>query len=151
MTTLTKKQHSFISKQPNYQLWIQQPTYLRDDQGRVYGTTDLKAVIFEGHTYTADEDKAAALGMTFDELVAWIQNHDTINVEVWDGDKQPEELSPSIKEQSERIFAAVAKFDPDAIDKLMQEERDTHNRSAVLQVATAALEQLQSEGETEKR
>jgi len=151
LTTLTKKQtHTFISRQPNYQLWIEQPLALRDDAGRKYDQTPFKAVAFENNRYVADEEKAEKVGMTFDQLVEWIQNHEAMGTEVWDEGAPPSELSPTIKEQSERIFAAVAKFDPDALAKLMQEERATHDRQAVIQVATAALEQLQSEGEPEK-
>jgi len=150
--TLTKqKQHRFISKQHNYQLWIEQPRDLRDENGRKYGQTPLKAVEFAENQYTADEAEAERLGMTFDELVKWIQEHPEMNTSIWDEGTPPEAQSPTVKEQSEAIFAAVRKLDPDAIAALMDDERATHNRQAVLQVATVALEQLQGEGESEKK
>ena len=148
-TTLTKKQ-SYISKGPNQQLWIEQPRDLRDENGRKYGQTDLKAVIFEDHRYEATEEKAEKLGFTFDELIAFIEGQPTMNVDIWLESAPPDEQSPTLKEQTEKIFAAVVKLDPDAIGKLMEDERATHNRQSVLQVASAALEQLQSEGEPEK-
>lgn len=150
MTTLTKKQQAFISKQPNYQLWIEQPRYERDDLGRQVGVTPLKAVIFENNRYVADEEKAAQLGMTYDELVKWIETHDAIGTEVWPEGVNPGDLSPTVKERSTAIFAAVAKLDPDAIAAIREDELATHNRPGVIQMCVAALEQLQSEGETEQ-
>lgn len=150
VTTLTKKQQAFISKQPNYQLWIEQPRDLRDENGRKYGQTDLKAVIFENNRYVADEEKAEKIGWTFDKLVSWIQNHEVIGTEVWAEGINPGDLSPTIKERSTEIFAAVAKLDPDAIAAIRADELATHNRPTVIQMCVAALEQLQSEGETEK-
>lgn len=149
-TLTTKQTRTFLSRSPNQQLWIESPHDLRDEHGRKYGQSPLRAVIFENNRYEATPEKAEALGMGFDELIDWIHNHALMNVGVWDEAAPPSELSPTIKEQSERIFAAVAKLDADAIGKLMDEERATHDRQAVLQVATAALEQLQSEGESEK-
>jgi len=148
--TLTKKQHAFIAKQPNYQLWIEQPHDLRDEYGKKYGQTPLKAVIFEDNRFVVTDESAEKVGMTYDELVGWIRNHPDMNSQVWDEGAAPEEVSPTYKERSEAIFAAVAKLDPDAIAAIRDDEVATHNRPAVIQMCVAALEQLQSEGEPEK-
>lgn len=147
--TLTKKQHAFISKQPNYQLWIEQPHDLRDEYGKKYGQTPLKAVIFENNRFVVTDESAEAVGMTYDELIDWIRSHETINAEVWDEGAAPDEQSPTFKERSDAIFAAVAKLDPDAVAAIRDDELATHNRGGVIQMCVAALEQLQSEGETE--
>lgn len=148
--TLTKKQHAFISKQPNYQLWIEQPHDLRDERGVKYGQTPLKAVIFENNRFVVTDESAEAVGMTYDELIDWIKSHEVINAEVWDEGAAPEEPSPTYKDRSDAILAAVRKFDPDAIAAIRDDELATHNRPAVIQMCVAALEQLQDEGESEQ-
>lgn len=148
-STLTKKQRRFNSKVHNQILWIEPPRDLRDESGRKYGETPLRAVEFTDHIFIADEDSAQKLGMTYEELVEWLQSHAEMNTSIWDEGAPPDEAEPSVKEQSRRIFAAVRNLDPDAIAALMEEERATHDRPAVLQTATAALEQLRDEGESE--
>lgn len=140
--TTTTSPRTFIAKCHNLVLVIEPARDLRDENGRRYGTQPPVAVEFTDHLFTADEKSAAALGMSLGELIEWLHAHEMFNSAVWDEAAPPDAVSPTIKEVSADIFAAVERQDPDAIAKIIERERGTHGRGSVLQTAQAALEQI---------
>lgn len=145
--TLTEKKRVYTSKSSNQKLVYQPEKYLYDNNGARRGAELGKYVEFQNHTFIADEESAAKLGLSFEELCAFIESRDGYNATnapnaIWSSDAPPDEVSPTFKEVSDAIFAAVTDVDSDRIGEIIKQERDTHNRPQVLQMARAALEQL---------
>ncbi len=141
--TLTK-QRTFFSKCPNQILVVRQPRPLRDENGRQYEMVPQLSIDFEGNYFIADEASAAKVGMTMDELVAWLYKHEMFNAGIFE-DAPPETQEPSIEVQSKAIIGAAMRQDPDSIQALLEEERATHDRPAVVHAAVAALESIAGE------
>lgn len=144
METLTK-QRTFIAHCHNQVLVIEQARDVRDDVNKKIGVIPSKQIEFADSQFIVTDESAAKVGMTFDELVRWLHDHEqfeAVERGIWDEGAPPDELLPTIKEVSTAIFAAVARQEPDELMAIKERERATHNRLAVLQTADAGLEQL---------
>lgn len=140
-----KKTITFIHKQPNYQLYVRSPKYLRDSQGDRIGLDEGSIIKFENNVFEADEAEAQRLGFeSLDDLRSWLREHKEFNGQLFE-DVMPELQEPTVEAQTRSIFAAVRNEDPAAIKELMDGERATHNRDVVLHAAKVALEQLAGE------
>lgn len=139
---------TFIAKCPNQILVMEQAYDLRDENGRKYGVKPNKQIEFENEVFVADESSAARIGVPLEDIIDHIRNHELFGVSIYE-DSIPEALEPSVESQVKDIYAAASKNDPEAINAIIQGERDTHNRVAVLATARAALEQIAGETEQE--
>ena len=134
---------TFIHKCVNQVLFVSNkgPRYERNSQGDRIGMDEGAQIHFVNNQFRADEDSARALGMSLEELLTFLRSHEMFNASLFEN-AMPEDASPSVKEQTRAIWEAQERRDPDAIDAILKEERDTHNRSVVIDVGTVALETI---------
>lgn len=79
-------------------------------------------------------------------LIAWLRSHKNFNTNgptgFYEAGAAPDEPKPTLNEQMTAIIDAQAELDVDRLTALIDAERGTHNRPAVLQAAEAALRKL---------
>ena len=138
----------FASKSPDLRLVRIAEDVIRNEQGRKvatvapgsrsnerYGVEDDGApwsVEFEGGLYTA----------THATVIDFLRNHPQNGVYFHEQGGASAELQPTLVEQVARIGKAAAALDVDDLQNLLEEEKETHNREAVIQSAEAALREL---------
>jgi hypothetical protein len=138
----------FASKSPNHRLVRIAKDVIRNEGGRKvaevspgsrhnerYGVEDDGApweVVFEGGLYTTEDPI----------IIDFLRTHAQNGVYFHEQGADDVELQPTLVEQMSRIATAAARFDVDDLQQLLNEEKDTHNREAVVQGAEAALREL---------
>ncbi len=152
--TLTKRERIYSSKCHNQILTVKPQRVLRDSNGDSYGLTPVRHVVFSNHQFVANEEAAAALEMTYEELIQFIESRPGFNATnapnaIWSEDTPPDEVSPTFAELSEAILAAATAEDVEALGRIIEQERETHNRAQVIQMARGALSLLAKGGATE--
>lgn len=140
-TTTAVRPATFIHKCPNQILYVKGPRYERNSQGDRIGIDEGTQIHFEGNQFRADEEAAAKLDMSLEELLAFLRGHEMFNASMFEN-AMPEDASPSVKDQTRAIWDAQERRDPDAINELLTEERATHDRPAVIEMGTIALETI---------
>lgn len=134
-----KQTHTFVSRASNLRLVSDPEAVVRNDRGQVVKNYAGSAVEFQNSRFTVDADDKIMYRGEEVPTVEFLRNHPTFNVDFWELGNAPDEPKPTLAEQNEAIYAAAGKRDVNAIAKIVEEEKRTHNRSQVLQVAEAAL------------
>lgn len=94
----------------------------------------LWKVEFQNHMFETDDPV----------LIEWLRAHNLFeNVKgFWEQGAAPDEEQPTLAAQMDSLNDASAAYDRSAVEAVIAEEKNTHNRTAVLQVADAALRRI---------
>lgn len=125
----------FITRYPNLRVVIR-PGHeeKRDVYDRVVreGVASLDAQ-FEKGIFETDDPK----------VIEGLISNPNFERDFWMQGRAPDEPKPTLAEQVTRISSAAAEGNRSEIEAALQEERDTHNRSAVILAAEGALRALE--------
>lgn len=126
-----------------------------EDKGEEFDRTPWK-VEFDNHIFTVDETYKRERGLSESEvqnLLKWLRNHHAFNVNAPSGFYEqgaaPDEPQPTLAHQMKRIAETTAEADVDSLQAVLDLERNTHNRPAILQAAEAALRTFAGGSESE--
>jgi hypothetical protein len=80
------------------------------------------------------------------KLIAWLRSHRLIDFDgpsgFYEADVAVEEQKPTLSEQMAAIIEAQGDFDVEKLQGVLETERETHNRPAIIQAAEAAVRKL---------
>ena len=160
-TATATKPVTFISRFPNLRIVRVAEDVLRNEAGRKVGAIAPGSLQNERHGI---EDDGAPWEINFEGgvfvtddpiLIDFLRNHKPFNpadgsgdrdvmgagcnIDYWEQGAPPEELRPTLAEQSAAIGRFGALGDEEGLKALLDEERATHNRESVTQGAESAL------------
>lgn len=155
--TKPRKRVTFYSRSPNQRLTFESGDVVRNERGRVIDTIPSKSIEFEdtgiGHgTYVFDpSDKDREDWERSDEFLEWLRDHPKINTgregAFWERGAAPDEPEPKLSAQIDAINDGLFKRDREAVEAVLQSERDTHDREVVIDAGEKALLRLDEEGD----
>lgn len=124
---------TFISRSPNLKVVID-PKYPRyNDMGRKIGMNSGERAEFDRHRFTTTDP----------EVADYLRSRPGFNAPSHQGFYEdgaaPDEPKPSIKSQTDAIFAAAQNRDVEAIRAVIEHEDETHKRDQVYAAAQGAL------------
>jgi hypothetical protein len=145
--TKTTTPHRFISKGMHFQI-VHRPPLTRDNNSGGMIVVDRGHIIDFGTPFRVEgNDLPVGTYVTDDpEIVEWLRNADSFNVEFWEQGNEPDAVHPTMQELAPQIAAATAELDTDALHELLKAELATHNRPDVLAVLEASLGHLEANG-----
>jgi len=170
MTESATQPVTFISRFPNLRLVRIAQDVLRNEGGRKVGAIAPGSLHNERHGIEDDGSpwEVQFEGGTFQTddpiLIDFLRNHKPYDpsddsgdrdvqaggygVDFFEQDAAPEEPKPTVAEQQERISRAAVRLDVAELQAVLNDEKATHDREAVVQGAEAALRAI-AEGPTE--
>lgn len=133
---------TFYSKYPDPVICLDTPWTKRTAEGVVYDKYEGEHIWFKNHVAKVTPAQA-------EKLRAKTTERDTFAMlygrDFWEPDRNaPGQLYPTVKEQTMKITRLAAAGDVEGLGKLLDEERDTHNRPEVIDQGFAALETIES-------
>lgn len=137
-TATKKKAVTFISRFPDFKLNRLHPEYVYDGRGKILGT-DIEEdgsdpdVVFEDTVFTTDDPV----------LIDFVRDHEEFERNIWEQGAAPDEPEPRFADQMDKIVAATAVRDVDALNEVINEEESTHNRPQIVQAAESAIERIE--------
>ena len=135
---------TFYSRSPNLRLVFEPEDIQRNERGRVTDRFAARDVQFEKGMYVWDPQKDD------EEILDWLREHPKLNSTresaFWEKGNAPNEARPTLAERQLAITTAAVAKDADALNEIIEDERETHNRDSVIDLATVALEQVTGEG-----
>lgn len=147
-TTIDSKEVTFISQCPG-QVLVKEPMdydVVKVGNRNVVKTLQAVRVEFgEGsnpNIYTTSDP----------EIIDWLREHPQFQVKergFWELGNAPDEPQPTMNSQIEEIGRAAGARDIEALNKVIEVEKDTHNREPVFAAAKGALKGL--EGDEERK
>lgn len=142
---------TFYSRSPNQRLTFEPPDVERNERGRVIRRITGKAVQFENGLYVWDpSDSSRDEWERSEEALEFLRAHEKLNAQregaFWEKGAAPDEPRPTLADQQAAITTAAVAKNADALSEIIEQERDTHNRDSVIELAELALEQVQGDG-----
>lgn len=77
---------------------------------------------------------------TYEDLLDYLRNKPTFNVDFWELGNAPDEPKPTLAERQAEIATATAAGDPEALHRIRDDEQATHGRPDVLTAVQAAFD-----------
>lgn len=142
MTTAVKTQTdkaTFISRFTDLRIVIEPGDVERNHRGQVIRSHPGRAIEFARHRYETDNP----------QIIEFVRNHPRFNIDFWEMGNAPGEPRPTFAEQNTKIIRALAAQDVDAINEVIQEERNTHKRQEVFAAAESALKALAGDDDSD--
>lgn len=130
--TKTNGKVTFIAKCHNQVLTVRKANTVRNFAGEVVNKDPGLRIEFQQHLFTTEDP----------ELIEFVRNHRFFNSQITEEGNEPDRIRPSLRERIDAIMAASAGHDPDALVDIIEDERATHNRVDVIEVAEQALERM---------
>lgn len=163
MPTLTEtKVHRFYSRGREERL-VRQPKVMQETplgrqimlQGSVaysFGP-DGRLELREGQDMLADGPPGPDGQPTMQDAVTWLTEgfqhpdghfgpHSQLNVRVWHEGHEPDRPLPTEDDFLDDVTSALQMLTPEPLAKLLQTERDTHNRTMLVKAAEGALRKI---------
>lgn len=135
---------TFFSRSPNQRLIFEPADTERNERGRVIKRYASKDVQFENGMFVWDPKQHDK------ELLDWLREHPKLNASregaFWEKGAAPDEPRPTMAEQSAAITSAAVAKNAEALEQIIERERETHKRDSVLDLAEVALANVQGEG-----
>lgn len=78
------------------------------------------------------------------DAVAWLMAHPALNVEFWRDGEEPGRLQPTDREVHAEITDALIERDEVKLIAIIERERETHKRKALIDAAKDAIERLRA-------
>lgn len=133
-----QKRITFYSRFPDLTMVRKPRRHERDGHGDVIGMTGPEPgespweVQFQGEFFETDDPV----------LIEFLRGSQDFNVNIWEEGAAPDEPRPTADEQHKLITAATINRDREALDELIAEERETHNRAPIIRAAEFARDQF---------
>lgn len=128
---------TFYSRSPNLRLVLEPEEVERNERGRVVKTLPATDVQFENGLFTWNPKEHEK------ELLEWLRGHPKLNTlregAFWERGAPPDEPEPRLADQLDKIQSGLADRDREAIEAVLETERETHNRDVVIDQAESAL------------
>ena len=124
---------TFISKCPNLKVVIEPKFPIHDHMGRKIGMNPGRRIEFDRHRAEVTDAK------DIEALRKRPGFNEPSNEGFYEDGAAPDEPKPSIKEQTDAIFAAAQARDVEAIRAVIDTEDETHRRDQVYAAAQGAL------------
>ena len=145
---------TFLSRSPNQRLVFEFGDVIRNERGRVVEQVPSRAIEFvdqgaHGEWVFDPDDESRDEWMRSAELLAWLRRHPNFNSgqsgSFWERGAAPDEPKPTVLEQMDKINAGTFERDRKAVEDVLANERETHDREAVIAAAESALSRLDEE------
>ena len=140
MPTAPKKKvkpSSFITPLFDLQVDMRSGQYERvDTQNRVIQeAVEGRSIFFNGYRYETSDP----------EEIEFLRNHEFFNKPrgIWEEGNAPDEPKPTQKERVRQITRASAQGDIDALEALLTDEQEGHNRPEIVSAIEDALEAVE--------
>lgn len=143
-TQAPPKAVTFVARSENQYISIEdarKPQF--DPLGRVVvAQSNGKHVQFQNNMFVANEASAEKIGMSLDELLAFLRGHENFNMNrtggFWEEGAAPDEPRPTLTDQMRAVATASAAGDLDLLSAIRGVEEETHKRHAVFAAIEAA-------------
>jgi hypothetical protein len=133
--TDTKTKIKFVSQLPDLNLWVKAPVYKRDETGHIERVPGHQVQFVHGVYETSDETEIEALRR--DPLFG----HQAGGI--FEMAPDPADLKPSEAEQYDAIAFYGIQRDTKGLGELIQSEKETHNRTSVIEAAERAIRDIE--------
>lgn len=129
MAEKKKKVTRFYSRGHAQTVTIESPDIVYDDHGHRIEKGGTIADFAPDGWYETDDD----------DIVAVLREREGYNLDFFEEGNEPDAIKPTEGDAIATIIEATAAEDDEAIQKVLDEEKATHNRPTVVGAATAAL------------
>lgn len=156
---------TFVAWGTNLKMTLETPYSVRNHTGRIVKTFTPRYLDFKKGQYTLtqetidgwnakreiedrDEPRQREV-LTFDLVLDEIRSNPRFNTKrgFWEMKNPPSALSPSVEEITTEIVSASATQNVAEIKRLLKSEKDTHDRSEVIEIGNAALKAIATSDE----
>lgn len=79
---------------------------------------------------------------TLRDAAAFLRAHRQFNIRFWEEGREPDRPLPTEKDFYAVVTRATAVLDPEPIEAALMQERETHNRTVLLEAAEGALDTI---------
>jgi hypothetical protein len=133
------KKVTFMSRFPDLTLTRIPEDYILDARGAVIGKQKPEPDE-SPWSYSFDN---SILETSDPVAIEFIREHELFNRDIWEAGAAPDEPKPTNAEQMAIISQAAATRDVEAIEALIEDEKNNHDRLPIIQAAEAALSALE--------